>query len=764
MLFSGLLSAQTIVKLPNLLNQYDVSLHKNIDDGIDVVMKNSKNTNIAGTFTVPKGTTEADFIAKVYAKITEITPNYYFKDPKTDVGIPIALATASTVTHDQMATAITTLDQKEFIKMVKSQMKYKATAGETFDKFLKSMKVGDTKPVFIIPGFEFKQVNATKIDLLDVAVPTAIVNIDKAKEDDFYANFYTTYHLDTNVIKKYLLTAAEYAVIKPIDFKNEDNNKRLSEIYNQAIGKNEFTLINNYMLTDNVAIPSVSKIFGVSIKNNFAANYFTLKFCDMESKCTEVMQMPYDIDKGQFKSNIESFIIDPLKESPKKMRAEDIENLFGKIKSFNEKKLIQENTQDFQKTISGLAEAIDNMETQYSGILKPHREINVYTKDTTGIWTYRKVEDEKLILIDTTIYVRFFNNKVKDILIKGKLKKFNPTQKFDIMNVSYSFPLRSFNNSKHYLPISPNDNDANGYFININDLFDYDNHKSWNYSVRNKEYNIDLEKPVKLEERKIMDFVTAVIFSDVLGLNNKNANALLQAEMRFKVPLWIYNFGMTTLLHSLNADVNATLYNGFDDNSRYITVADTDVIKDEAEPAVIKGFKINNFDYIKFNNINAGASIGLVNIEFKGLSTELSFGYGIRYYRAGLRYKIVNEGTEDIIKDYQLHALTHELIANFEIRPQLNFGADLNIAYNFINARGATDDILIQFKENDNLNDRTVVRVQLNLYSKLNPDKSNDGLYARLGGFYHTGAKDFYPQLLVGYATNLSSFVNKFKK
>ncbi len=136
----------------------------------------------------------------------------------------------------------------------------------------------------------------------------------------------------------------------------------------------------------------------------------------------------------------------------------------------------------------------------------------------------------------------------------------------------------------------------------------------------------------------------------------------------------------------------------------------------------------------------------------------------MRYYRSGLRYTVKNTAGEDYVKNYQLNSLTHELITNLEIRPQLNFGADLNIAYNFLNSRGSTDNIEINFKEDDNIRDRTSVRFQLNLYSKLNPDKSNDGIFARVGGFYHVGAKDFYPQILVGYATNLSSFVNSFKK
>ncbi|MES2747356.1 MAG: hypothetical protein V4648_03195, partial [Bacteroidota bacterium] len=257
-----------------------------------------------------------------------------------------------------------------------------------------------------------------------------------------------------------------------------------------------------------------------------------------------------------------------------------------------------------------LIEQIENLETQYSGILKLNKEIPVYLyvkpsqkKKGEEVWLYKKIDDVKFIVSDTTTYIRFFNNKVKDILIKGFLNN-KMEQKFRVMNVSYSFTLRSFNNTKHYLPISPNDNDANQYYININDLFEYDNSaKSWNYSVRNKEYAVEPGKAIKLEQRKLMDFFTGIIFTDVFGLNNKNTNNLLQAEARIKVPLWIYNFGYSTFLHSLSTDVNVSIYNGFDETGRYITDATPTLIGTDSTQ--VKSFTINNFDLIKYNNFNA---------------------------------------------------------------------------------------------------------------------------------------------------------------
>ena len=51
-----------------------------------------------------------------------------------------------------------------------------------------------------------------------------------------------------------------------------------------------------------------------------------------------------------------------------------------------------------------------------------------------------------------------------------------------------------------------------------------------------------------------------------------------------------------------------------------------------------------------------------------------------------------------------------------------------------------------------------------NLYTKLNSKESNGGLYFRLGAFYDFNTYTVSPQIMVGYATNLTSFINKFQK
>lgn len=756
-LFSYLSIAQTTkLSLPNLENEFEVKVEKNSNDGIDVLVIDSKRSDEAYRKTESKDNSVSTFTSDVFTIINSKTTDYYFKIPNTSVAFKLP---KTTLTHLDFTNAIALIDLKAFTSLLKTKTFYKnAKTTIEFKDYLKKMKQsGDTARVFIDDAsIYFKKNDKDKIDLFNNDTITTIIDIsDEAK---FYNDFFTLFHANAIAIQKFLFTQKDYTSISNISFETEANKNKLEELYNVARNKSDYKLL-RYVNIENAL---ESNKYEASLKSN-TDDTFILKFCNENHDCVVTSKINFSVLKSDFDRTINNFIKTDLKETVKKITASDLDLLYNDCKTINEKTKIDKATEPFKEDLKTMLEKIENLETQYSGILKINKEIRVYKRDKNTFalsGTMTEVKNTTFIVKDTT-YIRFFNNRAKDMHIRGYLKN-NPDIEFRILNFGNSVPLRSFNNSTHYIPISPKDNDANEYYININDLFDFDNDKSWNYSVRNKEYNLLLKKPVKIEERKLMDYFTAVLFSDFLGLNNANANGLIQAEGRLKIPIWIFNYGATSYMNSLNADVNATLYNGFEDKSRYITPLETKYNTINADK--IDHVKINNFDYIKFSNFNAGLYLNCLNFELKGLSTEWSFGVGGRYYRSALRNTLVKDGKEDIVTNYQLNALTYELNTNFEIRPQLNFGADLNIAYNWLHPRGATDNLKMVLNEENENNDKRVIRLQLNLYSKLNPDKSNDGIYARLGGYYQLGAKDFYPQILVGYATNLSSFVNKFKK
>ena len=295
--------------------------------------------------------------------------------------------------------------------------------------------------------------------------------------------------------------------------------------------------------------------------------------------------------------------------------------------------------------------------------------------------------------------------------------------------------------------------------ISYSDVFNYYPYEhTHNYSVKNKEYRIEVGDSVKIEERKLADYITPVIFSDFLGLNSNNSNGLVQAEAVAIIPLWIRNYKKYSLFPSIRVEFNASLYNGFDDESRFINEQGFSTFDSTL-------ISVNPFDFVKFANLNTGVSLNLFSAELKGLSSTINIGLGGRYLKSGFKYTQIDTSLNnpDVITRDQLNSLSTEWIFNLQIRPQANFGADIFISHNYIHPAGSKNGAIIDNLDVD-FNQRQFMRFSLDLYSKINPDVSQGGIYARLGGFFHYKTQEFYPQIMVGYATNLSSFVNRFSK
>lgn len=715
-------------------NPIKVSLQRKDSGGFSATIVNSDSGD-AKVINLSEDVTISTFTDNVYAQIKSITPKFKFK-LSSDIQIELA---NSTLTYDDV---ISVLKPDKYKKILRSKFNYNADT--TLEKYLSD--ITDTgKPLFNpADNYIIKKNTVGDVKKLQLMYPES-GSLDITTEDNLLTSLSTTSNLAFN--QKYILSDADYKkmVPSPIDL-NSKNRTLLQELFLKISGQDDYKLINN-LLINNI-------IYAVKVKSETDKKLFILKVCKPDMTCLLAPQMMYGIEWEKFKRDFTAFMSSPLPTGFAEngtIPEYELHLIYNECAALNNDAMIASKIKPFQDKIESLTKEIENLAPKFSGILSVNKSIPVYASSD-----YKTPVADKLFTIEYAT-IHFFNNKGKHILVVGSYNN----QKFKIENYYHSVRLAAFNESHEYIPISRADNRGEGYYLNFNDIFDYEaSDNNFGSAVRNSDYRVEPGKSVKIEERKLADYFTAVIFSDFLGLNSENANALIQAEGRVKIPLWISNKSFVSMISAISADVNASIYNGFDENSRSITPLNAPNGVASSELTMLR---INNFDYVKNNNLNAGINLDIFNFEMQRLSTDLNLGYGLRYYRAGVKYNI-NEPTGDIQKKYQLNALSHEIYANFEIRPQVNFGGDLNIGLNWINARGSVKDIPIEYNVDDNQDDRTVIRVQLNLYSKINPEKSNDGIYARVGGFYHLGAKDFYPQIMVGYATNLSSFVNVFKK
>lgn len=735
-------SQNEVFKFTYMGNDIEIKMERNNVDDFDIHITNLNNDGISKKITLPSDTSLSYFIETVYNRLDGLIENYNFSiNSELTMTLP-----KNAVGYNDFIDKFQSLSEEEFIKFIKSKTSY-TEKKLTFSNYISNLPA-DGKTLFDGSNvFLFKTEEGSNAILLK---ENGIKILDISDESTFYKSFYDIKKEDGELIKLLFPTSQVNLITSNSLSANDRNN--LEDFYKKNIGKDDYEFVKNVSVFD----AESSKDYEVSIKPNLDKKFFNIRICLVSPlKCKTTSKFGLNIEYEEFERLFTNFMKTDFEET--RFDKYDYRTIYDYCKKFNKEAVAKEVSNEFKDTISNLLKKIEDLEPQYSGILKLNE---------TPVRVYKSKNDKPekdVFFIPKYATVRFFNNKAKDIEVVGTYRNKDATEnrEFVVRNFHYSIPMRGFINSTKFIAISPNDDDADQYLLNYNDLFHYyPSERTFNYSVRNNDYRIKAGDSVKVEQRRLADYFTAVIFSDFLGLNSENANSLLVAEGRLKVPLWISNASIWSAFSAVRADINATIYNGFDDSSRFITPANA---PEGVSTAELTSLEVNIFDYIKFNNINAGIGLDVVNLEIKPLSAEWSFGYGIRYYRAGVKYDIQKTDADEERK-YQLNALTHEISTNFEIRPELNFGADINLGFNWINARGALKDIPIVYTKNSNMDDKSVLRMQLNLYSKIDPRNSNDGIYARLGGFYHLGSKDFYPQIMVGYATNLSSFVNKFKK
>jgi hypothetical protein len=371
------------------------------------------------------------------------------------------------------------------------------------------------------------------------------------------------------------------------------------------------------------------------------------------------------------------------------------------------------------------------------------------SKNTKGTGT--------LEIIDSKI--KFFNNKASSIYIKAKLTETGEDPETLIfLNNNFSVAVRYFNYYGNR--VSAQRNDEKWVTIDFNDVFDYESDQYYNYSVANDQISLSTVSPdsmsAKIKQRRFFDYFTAIVYSDVLSFNTENSNSLLNAQAKLLIPLNLRNAGQLSFMRQFSTSVNIALSNSFSDETRFIAIKDNETF--------------NHFDLLKKHNLNGKLDFQAINLEYKRLFMNISLGYSAAFYRAGFQYTQTAEDIADIVTNRQILSLAHGPFLNFEIRPQSNFGADINVSFedlNYndsksINGRNFSNSIIHNSGHNHFGFKHNLVNVEVNFYWLTSDDKTG-GVYTKLGSYYHTESHEIFPQIMVGYATNLTSFVNRFK-
>ncbi|MEN8902092.1 MAG: hypothetical protein ABF247_12415 [Nonlabens sp.] len=398
---------------------------------------------------------------------------------------------------------------------------------------------------------------------------------------------------------------------------------------------------------------------------------------------------------------------------------------------------------------------IDNAKDQYSGRLVLKKEAVIRKKETSDNCENDLINQlgPKVVLTNEVVkinkaLVQFFNNKASSIYVEATYNN----EKIIFLNTSFSVPLRWFNT--YGMSVTAITKNCEAITIDYNDVFDFESDQFFNYSIANDQVKLNTktekERSQPVKQRRFFDFFTGVIYSDVLGLNSSNSNSVLNAQATLLVPMNTRNWSKVTATRQFLVSTSVALNNSFEDSTRFMGFQNGD--------------RVNEFDLFTKRNINVDLYLDLLTYESKGWFLNTSLGYKGSFYRTGYRFTEVATGGLDQVQEGQVFSTGHGPYLNFEFRPQNNFGADINFHYESFEFSDQVELGTTDFEKNVLNQKGDLVHVKANFYWLTNPQNSDGGIYTSLGTSYHTGTDGVFPQFMIGYATNLTSFVNRIKK
>lgn len=561
--------------------------------------------------------------------------------------------------------------------------------------------------------------------------------------------------------------------------------KLLQELYNTTITKDtDYKFLTAQELNNSSSPPEARYKFFVLID----AKTFHIKVCDDTDKCYNFNDFDNDISEAEFINNL--IKTHGLFTDNDKLNEAGLGKVYLLARSKINAKKVQANKREFNDSLKDVITQLENEGKTYSGQFVLNNLVDLYEYkdvkvDRKNMFGNKKTNDDgsvkqktvsKFVLNDKlklgvdSINIHIFNNRADNITIVGKLSdNDNKTQVFT--NRFYSLPLREFNHRKQLNSIVTNDKT---YYYYYDDVLDYLPYNKYNYAAKNAEYKVKKDDTTRVVERKIGDYFTGIFFTDILGLNSSNGNSLIIAEGRLRIPWHLRNWGKYTVFDNISLYASVALVGGLENSSRKVRIdnfTNPDLAADENADKLIA----DNFNLLDLNNVDAGINLTAFTFEWKGASTFMHLRYGLRFLRTGVVYNLNevttmpdpndsnNTITEETLletREFQVYSIGQEAEIHFEFRPQALIGGDLTAGLNWFGPTG-TNQSDVDFNTTNNTPN---LKLLANVYAYTDSENSNSGVYVRFGGHYNLGNSRLFPQLLVGYATNLSSFVNKLTK
>lgn len=326
-------------------------------------------------------------------------------------------------------------------------------------------------------------------------------------------------------------------------------------------------------------------------------------------------------------------------------------------------------------------------------------------------------------------------------------------------------------------------------YINFGDILQYQSHNSeFTSIVKNQKYVIKPKTFVKVLKRGLSDYMSFRTFLDPLGFLGKNPNGFVQLEGHAAMPLGFKNRKRSNFLPEANFTFSYIYSNSITSEPR---IAPTYFLRNSnsEKDGKMLGDTIsrftNNLDLVKYSYYQFNARFSIYALEMKKFNSWLHFESGIKVTGAkvGTDTTVNYMRNDTIIGSQRFNSrIMHKLIPNaqirLEIRPDYFIGANICMGIAYLgntpmgnNSPSNNTDISFLYQN------AWALPHEVNVYAKTNSG-GKGGLFFRYTGWWafnknlsefvnrdplsdnnQINKSSYFPQILVGYSTNLSTII-----
>jgi hypothetical protein len=354
-----------------------------------------------------------------------------------------------------------------------------------------------------------------------------------------------------------------------------------------------------------------------------------------------------------------------------------------------------------------------------------------------------------------------------------------------ISNNSYSLSFKGLNN-REFLRTIERESYAErelyeGFGFNYGDIINYSPRNSdFTPIVKNGNYELSIDSAVVIYRRRYSDYLSFRTFLDPLGFLGKNPNGFAQLEGDAIIPVNLRNVKRHTWLPEVHANFSYIYNNSINSEVRQAIAQrlanDSFRVFDPSSQQFITKTDSSNYfynlDIIRNAYYQLYARASIYSIEIKRQNSILHFGIGVH---------VLGAKVASVSDTATYHKLIPEINLKWVLRPDNIFGADINCAIGYLgNVHRANNSPLAISNASFLWQNAWAIPHELNIYVLTGGKESKGGLFFRYSGwwaYYSKLAKNiddrllastaqirksgYFPQVLVGYSTNLSTMVKR---